>query len=203
MASGGTIGSGGTITSQGGAAGSSGTGTGGAPGWYGQATGVAVLTVPLTATGQGQRYNYQNFDGTGSSYDLTGATLTIVACAPNATGGNLHVFFTTSARADSIATDVALSTLTAGFTTIRIPVPAAVSGGFDPATLILTRIEVEAGSAFGTSWQTPATMVYIDSISTSNGRFNDTLGSTFDPMQSSGARPLTGSSLTWLNSYTR
>jgi hypothetical protein len=204
---GGIIGTGGTVGS-GGATGSGGavetggaSGSGGSSGSCTHANGVAVLTVPLTNPGQGQRFNYENHDGSGS-YNLTGATLKIVACVPGATGGNLHVFFTTADRIDSTAANVALSTLTTGFTTVGIPVPA-VSGGFDPATIMVIRIEIEAGSAFGTRWQTPATVVYIDSISTSDGRFNDTFDSGSAPLQYSGSRAVSASTLTWVSDYSR
>ena len=163
------------------------------------ASGVAVLTVPLTLIGQAQRYNYQNLDGIGF-YDLTGATLDIVAYAPAAIGGNLHVFFTTPNLVDSTAFDVELSTLTTGFQTISIPVPAA-SGGFNPAMIMVTRIEVEAGSVFGTTWQTPATIVLIDSISTSDGRLNDTFNAEALPLEHSGALSVPGATITWLSDY--
>ena len=133
-------------------------------------------------------------------YDLTGATLDIVAYAPDAIGGNLHVFFTTPDRVDSPVVDVALSTLTTGFETVSIPVPMA-SGGFEPDKIMVIRIEVEAGTAFGAPWQTPATVVYVDSISTSDGRFDDTFATDEEPLESSGARSLSGSTITWLSNY--
>jgi hypothetical protein len=193
-----TGGTGGSTGGTGGTGGSTG-GTGGTGGSSTSASGVAVLTVPLTAVGQGQRYNYQNYDGVGS-YDLTGATLIIVAYAPDAIGGNLHVFFTTPDRVDSPAVDVALSTLTTGFQTVSIPVPGALNG-FNPATIMVTRIEVEAGSGFGTTWQTPATVVYIDGISTSNGPFDDTFATNEAPLAHSGARSVSGATITWLSNY--
>ena len=206
----GTGGIDGVVTGQGGSGGSTSVDAGttvDASGSCTHASGVAVLTVPLTTSGEGQRFNYQNFSimntDVNGSYDLAGATLNIVACAPDATGGNLHVFFTTPDRKDSPATDVALSTLTTGFTTISIPVPAA-SGDFDPTSIMVTRIEVEAGSAFGTSWQSPATVIYIDSISTSNGLFNDTFDSNYDPLQHSGARNTKSlSTVSWVSDYAR
>ena len=169
------------------------------------ATGLAVLTVPLTAAGQGQRYNYENYNGrTPDHYDLTGATLNIVACAPGATGGDLSIFFTTNARVDSPTFNVPLSALTSGFETISIPVPDATANGYDPSIIFVIRIEVEAGAAFGTSWQTPATVIYVDSISTSNGVFNDTFDLTVDGsvvLATSGVRAGNGT-VTWTSAYT-
>ena len=168
------------------------------------ATGLAVLTVPLTASGQGQRFNYENFNGkTPDHYDLTGATLNIVACAPEATGGDLSIFFTTNARIDSPMFNVPLSALTSGFQTISIQVPDATPNGYDPSIIFVIRLEVEAGAAFGSSWQTPASVVYIDSISTSDGTFNDTFEIAVDygVLAKSDARAGSGT-VTWVSSYT-
>jgi hypothetical protein len=159
------------------------------------ATGVAVLTVPLAAVGQGQRFNYQNYDGKGT-FDIAASTLNILACAPGALGGNLHVFFTSFGRADSRAFDIPLSSIRNGFTTMSIPVPAA-SGSYDPTVMMLVRIEVEAGADFGSAWQTPATLVYIDRIWTSNGVFNDNFVAAADVIQTSGVRNLTGATVSW------
>jgi len=176
-------------------------GTGGTTVGGTTASGVVVITVPLATADQGQRFNYQNYDGkTPNSYSLAGATLDITAYAPNATGGDLRIFFTTPARVDSPATYVPLSTFKSGFTTVSIPVPDADVSGFDPATIMLVRIEVEAGGGcFGTAWQTPATTIYIDSISTPNGPFNDSLADpNFAPtIQSSGARSVSNSTIVW------
>jgi len=184
--------------------------TGGASGPTTTASGVAVFTVPLAAAGDGQRFIYRNNTPSGTTYNLSGATLDIVAYAPGATGGDLHVFFasgTSTTNYSSTATDVALSTLATGFRTVKIPVPSAVSGAFDPTLILVTRIEVEAGSGFGTSWKTPATVVYIDSISSSNGVLRDTFDTTIMPdgstniLANSGARTVTGFSLGWLATY--
>jgi len=184
--------------------------TGGTSGPTTTASGVAVFTVPLAASGDGQRFIYRNNTPSGTTYNLSGATLDIVAYAPGATGGDLHVFFasgTSTTNYSSTATDVALSTLATGFRTVKIPVPSAVSGAFDPTLILVTRIEVEAGSGFGTSWKTPATVVYIDSISSSNGVLRDTFDTTIMPdgstniLANSGARTVTGFSLGWLATY--
>lgn len=171
---------------------------------YTTATGIAVLTVPLTSTGQGQRYNWENKNSAGLlPYNLAGNMLNIVACAPGATGGNLHIFFSSLVTgADSPSFDVALSQLTAGFVPISVPVPDA-GASFDPTSILVTRIEVEAGSGFGTSWQLPATIVYIDSISTSNGLFKDSfdIAVDYNVLATSGVRS-GGGTVTWLGSYT-
>jgi hypothetical protein len=163
-----------------------------------------MLSVPLAATGQGQRFNVNNTSTTpATTYDLTGATLTIRAYAPNALGGDLNIFFTATTAGTSSAMQVALSMLTTGFVDVVVPVPAAVLGGYNPALNDVIRIEVEAGAAFGSTWQTPATIVYIDSVVSSNGVVNDTFDSNppNGTFQSSGARPLTGSAFAWMATY--
>ncbi len=172
------------------------------------ASGVVKISVPLTAVGQGSRYNYQNYFNTQSHYDLTGARLDIVACAPEATGGNLRIYFTTPDRVDSPIFKVALRAIINGFHRISIPVPGSAAG-FDPANIGVTRIEVEAGDGFENSWQTPATVVYIDSISTSKVEasspavlFNDTFAASKSPLEDSLAREEPGSTFEWLTGYT-
>ena len=180
--------------------GSSDGGTGGSEGST-TAKGVMVLTVPLAAPGQGQRYNAHN-TGIVESNDLTGATLTLRAYAPGATGGNLHVFYTSRNLADSAATDIALSSLTEGFQDIDVPVPAPVPDGFQPTRVFIIRVEVEAGPGFGVSWQSPATVVYIDSIISSNGAISDTFDTSpaFSTFGSSDTRTVPNSTLAWLPS---
>jgi hypothetical protein len=160
-----------------------------------------MVSVPLAIVGDGQRYNAQNRAGT-SSYDLSGQTLTIRAYAPGAIGGDMSVFFRSPNVVDSERTRVALSTITSGFIDVQIPVPAA-AGDFDPAMVDVIRLEIEADATFGSAFQTPATVVYIDSITSSNGAvsllFNSAPAVT--DFGSSGARPLTGSTFSWLAQY--
>jgi hypothetical protein len=166
------------------------------------ATGVEMVSVPLAATGQGQRYNVQNRTVPDVPYNLSGQTLTIRAYAPGAIGGDMSVFFRSSipvdgaatGAVDSMATKVALNTITSGFTNVQILVPAA-AGGFDPSMVDIMRIEIEADATFGATFQTPATIVYFDSITSGNGAVNLTfdVAAGGNDFANSGARPLTGS----------
>ena len=193
-AAGGTA-AGGTAAGGGGA-----TGTGGAPATT--ASGVEKLSVPLTAVGQGQRWNVDNNTASGSPYDLSGATVTFRVYAPNAIGGDLNIFFSSgTGTASGPALQVGLSTITAGYTNIPVAVPAAVAGGFDPTAVTIIRLEVEAAAAFGSTFQAGATIVYVDSIVSSNGVVNepfDAAPTGATAFASSGARPLTGSTNTWM-----
>jgi hypothetical protein len=166
------------------------------------ATGVEMLTVPLMAISDGQRFNVQNRTSPSTPYDLSGATVTVRAYAPCAVGGNLSIFFRSTSTLDSPTMKVALSTLVGGFVDIPVPVPAATPN-FDPLLVDVVRIEVEADAAYGYTFQSPATVVYIDSVVSSNGAVMqpfDTVPQQTDFM-SSGARPLPGSSFLWLAQY--
>jgi hypothetical protein len=167
--------------------------------------GVEILSLPFTAAGQGQRYNAQNTTlpppQVGTTYNLSGQTVTIRVYAPGATGGDLSVFFRSNSGANSVATKVALSTMTAGFTDVVINVPVA-GGGYDPALTDVIRIEPETDPAFGSSWLNP-TIIVIDSIVSSNGVVDIpfTTAPTGSVFSSSGARPLAGSTNVWANLY--
>jgi hypothetical protein len=171
------------------------------------ATGVEMLSVPLTTTGQGQRYNVQNLSNPETPYNLSGQTLTIRAYAPGAIGGDMSVFFRSLGAFDSPPTRTALSSITAGFIDVQIAVPAA-TGSFDPTMVDVIRIEIEADGNFGSTFQTPATIVYIDSVTSSGGTVSQLLGSAPGATQfaSSGARTFTldggvGPTNSWLAQY--
>lgn len=77
---------------------------------------------------------------------------------------------------------VALATLVAGFVDIEVLVPEA-TGTFDPTLVDVIRIEVEADPAYGYDFQSPATVIYIDSVVSSNGAVThpfDTLPANLD-----------------------
>jgi hypothetical protein len=97
---------------------------------------------------------------------------------------------------------VALTTLVGGFVDIAVPVPEA-TGSFDPMLVDVVRIEVEAAAAYGYYFQSPATVVYIDSVVSSNGAVTQLFD--VEPMNldfgSSGARPLEGTTYVWMAQY--
>ena len=166
------------------------------------ATGVEMVSVPLATTGTGQRYIVQNRTSPDMPYNLSGQTLTIRAYAPGAIGGDMSVFFRSSVpvdgaatgSVDSMATKVGLSTLTSGFTDVPITVPAA-AGGFDPTMVDIIRIEIEADAAFGATFRTPATLVFFDSIISSNGAvmLPFDVAAVANDFGNSGARAVAGS----------
>ena len=155
------------------------------------------VTVPLSAGGQGQRYNLYH---QASAVNLAGTSVTIRAYAPDAISGNLSVFFL--GGSDSAKTSVPFTTLNAGFTNVDIPVPAA-GGGFDPAAVTVVRVEVETPADSVGPWEQPATTVYFDSFTSANGNLNDTFDTNPIPalFGNSGARAVAGSTETYLPTF--
>jgi hypothetical protein len=161
-----------------------------------------MVSVPLASTGQGQRYNVQNQAAPSVPYSLAGATITIRAYAPGAVGGDLSVFCRSTNATESPKTKIALNTLKNGFTAVVVTVPAA-TGGWDPTLTDVCRIEVESDANYGSTFQTPATIVYFDSITSSNGALTQLLSATptASEFASSGAQTVNGSSNSWLATY--
>jgi hypothetical protein len=114
----------------------------------------------------------------------------------------MSVFFRSPSTTATTPVRIALSTLTAGFVDVAIPVPAA-SGGFDPAMVDIIRLEIEADANFGSTFQSPATIIYIDSITTANGVVSLPFTSMQAPadFDNSGARAISGSTQMWLAQY--
>jgi hypothetical protein len=156
---------------------------------------VVKVLVPLSAGGQGQRYNLLH-QGTPTNpappVNLDGTSLVIRAYAPNAINGNLSVFFL--GGADSATTLVPFSTLNTGFTDVVVPVPPA-SGTYDPTAITVIRVEVETPAGNIGPWEQPATVVYFDSFTSLNNALTDTFNT--NPIAAlfgnSGARSVPGS----------
>jgi hypothetical protein len=156
---------------------------------------VVKVLVPLSAGGQGQRYNLLHQGTTNNPalpVNLEGTSLVIRAYAPNAINGNLSIFFL--GGADSASTLVPLSTLSAGFTDVTVPVPAA-SGTYDPTAITVIRVEVETPAGNMGPWEQPATVVYFDSFTSVNDSLTDTFDTNPIPelFGNSGARTVPGS----------
>jgi hypothetical protein len=161
--------------------------------------GVAVLSVPLTATAQNQRYGniFPGFP------DLTNGTITVRMYAPGATGGNLTVYFTddpdfTAAGGRTLA----LSDLAGGWTDQAFLV-GPPSGDYDPTHIRQINIVVSSDNTAG-PWTNP-TVIYIDSVRSSNNIINDFFNvgtplqgpTSVQNMAISTQQTLTGSTLTW------
>ena len=155
--------------------------------------GLVQMSVPLTSAAQIQRYA----DVFNPPPDLTNTTLMLRMYAPNATGGALAIYMTDISSDFAPTVTVPLNTLTQGWTDVSIPI-GGVAGPFDPSAMHQVTIEVTGGSS--TAWQTPATVIYIDGIWTSNLQVNDTFDSTLDGMIGSSLQTVSGSMMTWVDS---
>lgn len=148
--------------------------------------GVVILSTPLTDTAQAQRFADL------LAPNLEGATLIIRAYAPGAMGGTLVTFLSDTMSGFSpttISTD--LTSLSQKWTDITIPI--ATLGSFHAN--IVKQVNLEVHSSTG-PWLNP-TIVYVDSIRTSNLVVNDTFDSGFGNFVSSSLVTVTGSTIGW------
>jgi len=165
-----------------------------ASGLCGPASGLVQMSIPFTASGQAQRYA-----DVFSQPDLTGSTVTVRMYAPGATNGSVSTFLvdgsSNSVFSPAVTTD--FSILSAGWTDIVVPVPAA-GGGFETTAVHQVTFDFTATSAAG-PWENP-TLVYIDRVWSSNGAVNDTFDTTSGSTVASTRVVLTGSSFAWVAS---
>jgi hypothetical protein len=152
--------------------------------------GVAVLSTPLTDTPQKHRFAdifpYPN---------LEGATLTVRAYAPGATGGTLVMYMSDETSGYSqpyLYTE--LKTLNDHWVDITIPV--ASGGNFNAKRV--KQINLELWGETG-PWLSPATVVYVDSVRTSNQAVNDTFNTSYAPFVQSSLQVVPGSTLGWVD----
>jgi hypothetical protein len=164
--------------------------------------GVAVLSVPLSAAGQAQRYGniFPGFP------DLSNRTVTLRIYAPGATGGNLLAYFTDDPdfTAGGGGT-VPLADLALGWTDLVFSV-GSLSGAYDPTHIRQINLVVTSENTAG-PWTNP-TVIYVDSVRSSNLIITDTFNAgtplqgaaSVQNMAPSTQQTLAGSTLTWSDS---
>jgi hypothetical protein len=152
--------------------------------------GIAILSVPLAANMQRQR-----FADLFGPVELEGATLTVRVYAPGATGGTLSIYVS---DADfSFAPQMLEVDLTSISTKWRdLSIQIASTGAFD-ATQV-RQVNLDVNSATG-PWTNP-TVLYVDSVRTSNLRVNDTFDASFGKFLLSSLVAVPGSTITWAES---
>jgi hypothetical protein len=159
-------------------------------GTCGPASGLVAMSIPFTASGQGQRYA-DKFPS--SLVDLAGSKVTLRMYAPGATNGYVNLNLTDSSFKQGPITSVQFSTLSAGWTDVDVPTNAG-SNGYDASHSYQVTIEVYTS---GTGpWANP-TVIYLDSVWTANLTFTDTFDTTTGNMVASSLLVVSGSSYTW------
>ena len=149
--------------------------------------GVAILSVPLTDTTQAQRFA----DLFMPVPNLEGANVIVRAYAPAATAGTFVTYVSdTGSNFSPTVITTPLSSLSQQWTDIVIPV--ASLGSFN-ATMV-RQVNLEVHSATGVA---NPTVVYVDSIRTSNMTINDTFDASFGNLVKSSLVVVTGSSIDW------
>lgn len=157
------------------------------------ASGLVAMSFPFTASGQGQRFA----DLFPAAPDLSYATVTARFYAPGAVNGTLSTYLvdTKSPQPDFttfVITDFA--TLSAGWIDIAIPLPAP-GGTFDTAHIHQITFDFDST---GTPASNP-TVVYLDSVRSSDGVINDTFDSTSGSIVGSSLKKFDGSTATWVS----
>ena len=149
-----------------------------------------MLTVPFTTTGQDQRYA----DLFSTLPNLTNTTMRLRLYAPGATGGSITFYLNDADSSAGPGATVTLDTLSKGWTDISISVGGVV-GAFDPSAVKQVTMEVISGSTV-VAWTNP-TVVYLDSVVTSNALVNDTFDTSAPTMVRSSQQVVPNATLTW------
>ncbi len=152
--------------------------------------GLVKFSVPFTTTSQTQRYA----DKFSPFPNLTNSALVVRVYAPGAVTGSLFLYPTDSTAFDQgQGVTVPLETLSQGWVDIEVPIAGAI-GEFDPATMYQLTIEILSGAG---PWPNP-TVLYVDSIRSSNGLVKDTFDANVGSMVSSTLLTVEGSAMTWV-----
>ena len=155
-------------------------------------SGIAVLSVPFTGAEQSQRFA-DLFNVTAPN--LEGTSLTVRAYAPGATSGTLLIVPSDTASAfSSNVLKIDLTSLSAKWMDLAIPIASA--GPFNATSVKQINLTLSAGKG---PWSKP-TVLYIDSIRSSNLRVNDTFDTSFGNLLKSSLVAAPGATIDWTQS---
>ncbi len=156
-------------------------------------SGLVTCSVPLTAAEQNQRFA----DLFPPSANLEGATLTVRAYAPGATSGTLVMYVQdTSSNLGNSSLRTELSSISNKWADLSLHIASA--SPFDATIVKQINVEVYAGSGAG-PWTNP-TVVYVDSVRTSNLAVNDTFDASLGNFVKSSTYAVAGSTIAWSQS---
>lgn len=150
-----------------------------------------MLTVPLTVSGQGQRYWYPF----SPAANLTNKTVTLRVYAPDASAGLLNIYLSMANSASTAGSGVIvpLRDLRSAWKDITLDVGGAV-GSFDPSQIKQVTIEVQSRDSG--PWKNP-TVIYIDYVAISTLTVGNTFDSSIGDFMQSSTQAIPGSTLTW------
>jgi hypothetical protein len=152
--------------------------------------GIVEMGVPFTAAAQKNRFSdkFQN------PPDLTDDTLTIRLYAPTATNGYILLYVSDgSSSSAGAAVTVPFSSLNEKWTDVTLTLGKA-TGDFDPA--IVTQVNFDIATDDTGPWANP-TLIYVDSIWSSDGSVNDTFNASIGQFIPSTLENIPGRTLTW------
>ena len=146
--------------------------------------GIAVLSTPLNAAGDQTRFS-DIFPG--YPLDLTNSTVRVRVYAPGATGGNIKFFVNDNASTFGAEVSVSLSSLNQKWTDVIVPV-----SGVNPKIVKQLNMLITAEGTFANP-----TVVYVDSVRTTNQLVNETFDASFGGFTKSGLIAVMGASVSW------
>ena len=152
--------------------------------------GVAVLSTPLALADQKHRFA----DLFAAFPNLEGRTITIRAYAPGATAGYLVTYMSDNSSGASPLIQTNLTAMSDHWVDITIPVITV--GTFTAKSVKQINLELWAGPTG--PWLSPMTVVYVDSILTSDLAVNDKYDTSYVPFVQSSQQVVPGSTLGWL-----
>ena len=153
---------------------------------------MVAFTVPLTKSGQDQRYA----DTFSPAPNLSSTTMTLRLYAPGATAGALVIYLSDANFTAGTGATVPFSDINQGWKDVSFNV-GGVAGNFNPAQINQVTIEVTSGNTG--PWTNP-TIVYVDSILSSNLAVDDAFDSSMTGIVKSSTLVVAGSTVAWHDS---
>ena len=150
--------------------------------------GVVALSTPLANQSDAQRFS-DVFPLV--PINLEGTSITVRLYAPGATGGSLSVFMSDNSSNFGPTTTFDLLLLSTKWTDVTIPCTSA--GAFDVKITKQINLLVQGGATAMTN----PTVVYVDSVRTSNLAINDTFDASSGGFVKSSYVFVMGSAITW------
>lgn len=147
--------------------------------------GVAVLSTPLTTSTDATRFA-DVFPG--FPIDLTGASVRVRVYAPGATGGTLTAFVSDVPSSFGSMVTLTLASISQKWTDVIVPVSGVNAKLVKQVNLLVT--------SSADPVQNP-TVLYVDSIRTTNQLVNETFDTSFSGFVTSGLVFVPGSSVSW------
>jgi hypothetical protein len=123
------------------------------------------------------------------------SSLNLRLYAPGATGGTVLFYMSDSAYTAGTGVQVPLNSFSAGWVDVKL-LGGHVGGSWDPSAITQVNIQITAS---GTPPFASPTLMYVDSVWSSNGLINETFDTSAGRFAKSSRTFLEGSQFTWFD----